>query len=111
MWAQGRGINYLFVLSCVFAIAEATSFPLLSVAVAEATIIALMPQHNPDTIAFWCGILAIIAVSNVIFSYFRTLAAHLHGVHITNRLRNAVMRQLISQSASWYDLLPNASSM
>jgi hypothetical protein len=111
LWVQGRGINFLYVLSCVFAIAEATVFPLLAVAVAEAAVIVLVPNHDSDKIALWCGVFAVIAAGNVIMSYLRTLTANLHGTYITQRLRTAAMRQLIHQPAAWYDLLPNASGL
>jgi ABC-type multidrug transport system fused ATPase/permease subunit len=52
--------------------------------------------------------IAVIAVGNVVMSYFRILTAHLHGSYLTQRLRNAVMRRLVHQPAAWYDLLPNA---
>jgi hypothetical protein len=111
LWEQGRGINFLYVLSCVFAIAEATVFPLLAVAVAEAAVVVLVPNHDSDKIALWCGVFAVIAAGNVIMSYLRTLTANLHGTYITQRLRTAAMRQLIHQPAAWYDLLPNASGL
>jgi hypothetical protein len=84
-------------------------YPLLAVSAAEAAVASVLPQHDPDTIAFWCGIIAVIAVGNVAVSYLRTLTGHLHGLYITKRLRNAAMRQLIQKPASWYDVTPQAN--
>jgi ABC-type multidrug transport system fused ATPase/permease subunit len=111
LWAQGRGINFLYLLSCLFAMVEAAVFPLLCVSTSELTVVVLAPNHNSDTVALWCGMLAVIAVGNVIISYLRTITAHLHGTKITQRLRTAVMRQIVHQSASWYDVHPDATGM
>jgi ABC-type multidrug transport system fused ATPase/permease subunit len=111
LWAQGKGINFLYLLSCLFAMVEAAVFPLLCISTSELTVVVLQPDHSAETVALWCGMLAVIAVGNVIISYLRTITAHLHGTKITQRLRTAVMRQIVHQSASWYDVHPDATGM
>ena len=110
LWRLCRGFNYLLVLSCLFALAEATVFPLVCVVLAEVAVIALDPQHNYDTVAFWVGMFAVIGVGNVACSSLRILMAELHGARVTATVSIETLRRIINHSSSWFDVIPSASA-
>ena len=104
-WAfqQSRPFTILLVMGVVFALIEATVWPLFSLVFAEAIATVIRPDHEASSLALWCGLMVVIGGGNVVSSYFRHLFAELAGAKLTQRLRHVVFKHIVQQSAGWFD--------
>jgi ABC-type multidrug transport system fused ATPase/permease subunit len=87
-----------------FALIEATVFPLFAVSISQVSEFIFDPSHKESDVAFWCGIVMIIGVANVIASYFRVYFTNMFGARLTETLRKKLFGFILRQRAAWFDL-------
>jgi ABC-type multidrug transport system fused ATPase/permease subunit len=97
----------LLYVALLFAVFEATVWPLFSVTVSQAAITVLNPSNSSSNVAFWSGMITLVAVGNVVTSYFRSFFSSFFGARLSQSLRERLFGFLINQSAEWFDARAN----
>jgi ATP-binding cassette subfamily B (MDR/TAP) protein 1 len=90
-------------LAIFFALLEGLVWPAFSVVFAQSIYVVIDKNQKASTMAFWCAMLFVVGVGNVISSYFRLFFMNLAGGRLTKHLRNLLFKFLLRQDISWFD--------
>ena len=87
----------------MFALGEATVWPLFSLVFAEAVSIVVQNNQSAQQLALWCGMMVVIGAGTVITTAFRLTFTSMAGGLLTKHLRNTIFKFYVDQDVGWFD--------